>query len=303
MNTASKVDSLLAEWKEQGLTKAEIVWKLAEACLGWPYIFGAVGEECTPATRRKYANNYSKSKPEEAQAILNRCQVCRPSNPKIDCSGCSYFPGGKTRSYDCRGFTRWCLGKVGIVLQGAGCTSQWNNAANWEEKGRIEDLPPGVLACFFHADGSVMQHTGFIKDGVTVHCSGTVKEEKPSKKITHYAIPKGLSGKMPVTYPTIRRGSRGDDVVRAQKRLQELGYDIGSMGADGIFGARTEAAVIQFQRDWGLEQDGVIGPETWKILMSAPAREKFYSVTIPHLDKTQAEAMRLAYPNATIKEE
>ena len=61
--------------------------------------------------------------------------------------------------------------------------------------------------------------------------------------------------------PTIRKGSTGNPVRRAQKRLTLGGYDTG--GVDGIFGAKTEAAVKRFQKDRGLTQDGIIGPNTW----------------------------------------
>ena len=61
--------------------------------------------------------------------------------------------------------------------------------------------------------------------------------------------------------PTIRRGSTGNPVRRAQKRLTLGGYDTG--GVDGVFGARTEAGVRRFQGDRGLTVDGVVGPRTW----------------------------------------
>jgi peptidoglycan hydrolase-like protein with peptidoglycan-binding domain len=61
--------------------------------------------------------------------------------------------------------------------------------------------------------------------------------------------------------PTIRRGSTGNPVRRAQKRLTLAGYDTG--GVDGIFGAGTEAAVRRLQRDRGLTVDGIVGPRTW----------------------------------------
>ena len=44
-------------------------------------------------------------------------------------------------------------------------------------------------------------------------------------------------------------------------RLTLGGYDTG--GVDGIFGANTETAVKKFQKDLGLTQDGIVGPETW----------------------------------------
>jgi len=61
--------------------------------------------------------------------------------------------------------------------------------------------------------------------------------------------------------PTIRRGSTGNPVRRAQKRLSLGGYDTG--GVDGVFGANTETAVRRFQGDRGLTVDGIIGPRTW----------------------------------------
>jgi peptidoglycan hydrolase-like protein with peptidoglycan-binding domain len=61
--------------------------------------------------------------------------------------------------------------------------------------------------------------------------------------------------------PTIRRGSTGNPVRRAQKRLTLGGYD--TTGVDGIFGADTEAAVRRFQGDRGLTVDGIVGPRTW----------------------------------------
>ncbi len=61
--------------------------------------------------------------------------------------------------------------------------------------------------------------------------------------------------------PTIRRGSTGNPVRRAQKRLSLAGYDTG--GVDGLFGSGTEAAVRRLQAERGLTVDGVVGPQTW----------------------------------------
>lgn len=61
----------------------------------------------------------------------------------------------------------------------------------------------------------------------------------------------------------VKRGCLGGAVRRLQTWLTELGYDVGPYGADGNFGADTEAAVRSFQRESGLREDGVAGRETW----------------------------------------
>src|SRR5205807_10025938 len=51
---------------------------------------------------------------------------------------------------------------------------------------------------------------------------------------------------------------RGPSVRLAQRRL--------GVGADGVFGPGTRAAVRRFQRAHGLTADGVVGPATWSAL-------------------------------------
>ena len=299
MNTAAQVNIMLVGWLESTLTKEEVVLKLTEACIGWPYVFGAVGEQCTPSTRKKYYNNYLTRNPAESEQIKKTCRVL--NNGVFTCNGCKFYPGGDVRCYDCRGFTRWVLGRVGISLKGAGATSQWNNDDNWEFKGTIDQYNGG-LAVFFQqstTDKRVMSHTGFlIGDGMIIHCSGTVKKEKLYKKITHFAIPKGLGGDIPVptTKPTIKRGSRGPYVTLAQTELIAKGFNVGNTGADGIFGAKTEDAVKAFQKAAGLKADGIIGMSTWDALDSGEL--KYFKVIIPHLTEPQADELCKQYSNA-----
>ncbi|MHC4829097.1 MAG: peptidoglycan-binding domain-containing protein [Planctomycetota bacterium] len=61
---------------------------------------------------------------------------------------------------------------------------------------------------------------------------------------------------------TLGRGSRGEAVRLAQQGLMDLGYDLGSWGADGDFGRTTEGVVSQFQRDQGLSATGRIDSNT-----------------------------------------
>ncbi|RPH59254.1 MAG: peptidoglycan-binding protein, partial [Chloroflexi bacterium] len=63
---------------------------------------------------------------------------------------------------------------------------------------------------------------------------------------------------------------QGDDVLKLQQRLLELGYS--EVGApDGVFGKMTGSAVRRFQQNNGLEVDGYVGPKTWRKLFGADA--------------------------------
>ncbi len=62
----------------------------------------------------------------------------------------------------------------------------------------------------------------------------------------------------------LKQGSRGDRVKTVQQKLIRWGYLKGS--ADGIFGAKTKAAVIAFQKKNGLTADGIIGTRTAQAL-------------------------------------
>jgi N-acetylmuramoyl-L-alanine amidase len=53
---------------------------------------------------------------------------------------------------------------------------------------------------------------------------------------------------------------RGDDVLFIQRRLDELGFDCGPV--DGIFSPALEVAVTEFQRNTGLNVDGIVGETT-----------------------------------------
>jgi N-acetylmuramoyl-L-alanine amidase len=57
---------------------------------------------------------------------------------------------------------------------------------------------------------------------------------------------------------------RGDDVRALQRRLNVLGFDPGR--EDGIFGDQTARAVGDFQRNVGLDADGIVGATTLEAL-------------------------------------
>ena len=302
MNSAKQVDLLVADLKSKGIPKVEAIIKTAEACVGWSYVWGAGGALCTPAKREYYAAR-SSCPSGEADLTRKKCQVLNGS--KSACNGCKWLPGGeKTEIHDCWGFVKDMLQRFGINLAGCGCTSGWNTKSNWAEQGEIKTLPE-KLCCVFWADTSdksKKSHIGFyIGNGMMVHCSGEVKREKLSARCTHWAIPKGLDGDIPVTFPTLRKGSKGEYVTLLQTKLIQLGYDLAPYGADGAYGNKTLEAVKCFQRDHGLTADGITGAKTWEAILNSGGQTLF-TVTIPHLGQSVADEIVRKYGGTMTKE-
>ena len=64
--------------------------------------------------------------------------------------------------------------------------------------------------------------------------------------------------------PTVKKGARGNITKLIQERLNSVGF---SLSTDGIFGNDTKNAVVVFQRNRGLSQDGIVGKNTWSWLL------------------------------------
>jgi N-acetylmuramoyl-L-alanine amidase len=80
---------------------------------------------------------------------------------------------------------------------------------------------------------------------------------------THNSRPALIDHDKPVvSYPTLRRGSRGQSVVTLQTELANLAFAPRG-GADGVFGPATDDAVRRFQASRRIASDGIVGPATW----------------------------------------
>lgn len=64
--------------------------------------------------------------------------------------------------------------------------------------------------------------------------------------------------------PVLKQGASGGGVRTVQGGLCARFYPV---AIDGVFGAKTDAAVRQLQQHRGLTVDGVVGPKTWPALM------------------------------------
>lgn len=157
------------------------------------------------------------------------------------------------------------------------------------ESGSIDTMPdlPGV--CVFFSD---MSHVGvYIGDGYVVeatgHARGVVKTKLAGRGWGLWGKPRWISYETTATpaqpvqtasqatasaltvtgLPLLRYGDKGEFVRSAQLLLIGRGYSCGRYGADGEIGQDTYNAIIAFQRASGLQQDGIIGAQTWARLI------------------------------------
>lgn len=74
-----------------------------------------------------------------------------------------------------------------------------------------------------------------------------------------------------ITNPTLRIGSKGPAVVSLQQKLNSFGS---KLTADGVFGVKTQVAVVMFQSVYKLTADGIVGPLTWAALNGIVSQPK-----------------------------
>ena len=65
-------------------------------------------------------------------------------------------------------------------------------------------------------------------------------------------------------WPLQQVGSTGEDVRTVQLLLAAHGHPV---AVDGVFGPLTQAAVVEVQTEAGIVADGIVGPQTWAVLL------------------------------------
>ena len=188
----------------------------------------------------------------------------------------------------CATFISWLFkDEQSLCPKSASC----ENLYNWfKQRGQLVDDPqPGDIVFFKYTTSDKARnnrktnHIGIVKmassrlnvvtiEGNTSITSndngGCVMERVRKANIVGYARPKYSDSTTKATTvgtatsrPTLRLGSKGDDVTYLQLRLQVLKYNPGK--ADGDFGPKTLEAVKSFQKAYHLTVDGIVGPSTW----------------------------------------
>jgi fibronectin type 3 domain-containing protein len=115
----------------------------------------------------------------------------------------------------------------------------------------ILDLTGDWYKVTFSLDGKTI--TGYAyKDYIKVNAT------EPNKEACPYVEPT----------TTLRQGNTGESVKWLQWHLYKLGY-LTKDDVDGDFGPKTFSVSKQFQADWNLDVDGVVGPATRSALKTA----------------------------------
>lgn len=158
-----------------------------------------------------------------------------------------------------------------------------------KEYGSIGTMPEELGVCVFMRD---MSHVGVYIGGgdvveATGYARGVVKTKLAGRGWGLWGEPRWISytdaatpaqpaqttaqanaSVLTVTgLPLLRYGDKVECVRSAQLLLIGRGYSCGRCGADGEIGQDTYNAIIAFQRACGLQQDGIIGAQTWARLI------------------------------------
>ena len=182
----------------------------------------------------------------------------------------------------CASFVSWCFKGTGLVPKTASCL----NMLEWfERRGQIVKEPkPGDIVFFKYPTnkrrtnhvGIVVAASGKIINTIEGNTSsgstgsqdngGMVAQRNRYQNIVAYARPKySDNGTTPSIInkkrPTLRIGSKGEDVLYLHKQLKKCGYGVDPKS--DYFSSLTDLCVQNFQISHFLKSDGIVGPLTW----------------------------------------
>jgi len=92
---------------------------------------------------------------------------------------------------------------------------------------------------------------------------------------------------------------KGQDVLRLQRTLKLLGYDL---LVDGHFGWETHKIVKSFQKSRGITDDGIVGPETRHHLFKVKYEQSHQPKDQPKVEPTDAPPLKNKIPEPTKQE-
>ncbi len=232
------------------------------------YIMGTQGEVLTPALLERFARYQSDFSVENyinlgKKWLGRRCYDCNGL-----AEGCYRDKTGININSKARfNFAEWCAGANGTDMSKMPQEPGVAVFINSTSKGYITHV--GYLWRFRDGDWDVIEARG-VSYGVVVTRYKARGWNRWGKMIKFYDYEKPIEVKPPIAESKItlyKKGSKGIEVEKIQNLLTKKGYSLGKI--DGDFGPKTEAAVILFQKDNDLKQDGIVGPATIKLLEQA----------------------------------
>lgn len=100
------------------------------------------------------------------------------------------------------------------------------------------------------------------------------------------------------TYETLQVTDEGDGVKNLQQQLFNLGYYDGEI--TGHFGERTKQALISFQHDWSMTEDGIATVYAQRVLFGVNYRPLDYGAQGRAVEDMQKRLSELGYYTGTI---
>ena len=113
----------------------------------------------------------------------------------------------------------------------------------------------------------IIENTTLIGETIATGLCNVVGVTFVKSNNTPVPVPAEKDTMLPMQVRMLKRGMAGADVKTLQAALIAYGYSCGAAGADGDFGAGTEAALKQFQTRYSLGADGIAGKGTWGKLL------------------------------------
>ena len=230
------------------------------------YIMGAIGENPRSWKKTHWRFTQYKDRKKYTQANEDKALYWREHAERVwDCQGLAdgyvtdsgFF--GKVNVYARNNYSGWCdpkgAGMIPAERRVPGAAVFWGDRAS--DIHHVAYLVEPVDADRPEGDWYLVEARGVMYGVVRTK----LYDRKPDfwgwmTKYFDYA------GGGETVRTTLRRGMKGDDVKAMQEKLIRLGYSCGKCGADGDFGADTEAAVERFQENNRLEVDGIYGENT-----------------------------------------
>ena len=155
-----------------------------------------------------------------------------------------------------------------------GCLAAVGNSTRIATDGAFGQMTKNaVIACQqangIGADGIVGPQTwGVLLKKTSV--SSTANVSQPAPTASSVSAPVAPTASSSCTNSALSQGANGSCVTQMQQKVNGCLAAIGSatrIATDGAFGQMTKNAVIACQQANGIGADGIVGPQTWGVLM------------------------------------